>query len=265
MIKLIFCDMDGTLLDPAGNLPAGFGDCFRELKRRGVLFVPASGRQYYSLLESFGEFKDEMYFVAENGTVVRSGLGETVYLDTFDDDDVSYVLDELKTDFPSIYPVICSDEAAIIDKKWAKYLPECTKYYTKWRYYDGSTPQDVLKIALCDCEGRDAERNIYSRLVVPADLKILLSGEIWVDIMQKESDKARGAKKLIEHLGLQPSECAAFGDYLNDIELMQTVEHSFAMANAHQDLKAVAKYETGSNAEGGVMKKIYELIDKGLI
>ena len=46
---------------------------------------------------------------------------------------------------------------------------------------------------------------------------------------------------------------------------MQTVKHSFAMANAHADLKVVAKSEAGSNAEGGVVLKIYELIDMGLI
>ena len=46
MIKLIMSDMDGTLLDENGQLPAGFGDIIRQLREKGVLFAPCSGRQY---------------------------------------------------------------------------------------------------------------------------------------------------------------------------------------------------------------------------
>ena len=53
MIKIIFSDMDGTLLTSANKLPDGFDEMADELKRRGVIFAPASGRQYFSLLKSF--------------------------------------------------------------------------------------------------------------------------------------------------------------------------------------------------------------------
>ena len=49
MIKLVFCDMDGTLLDERGDLPEGLGAILAELKARGVIFAPASGRQYAAL------------------------------------------------------------------------------------------------------------------------------------------------------------------------------------------------------------------------
>ena len=50
MIKIIFSDMDGTLLTDENKLPDGFDEMITELKRRGVIFAPASGRQYFSLL-----------------------------------------------------------------------------------------------------------------------------------------------------------------------------------------------------------------------
>ena len=53
MIKLIFSDMDGTLLDENGKLPVEFADLMAKLKARNVAFCPASGRQYYSLADSF--------------------------------------------------------------------------------------------------------------------------------------------------------------------------------------------------------------------
>ena len=48
-IKLIAADMDGTLLDSAKQLPEGLFPLIRALRARGVRFVPASGRQYYTL------------------------------------------------------------------------------------------------------------------------------------------------------------------------------------------------------------------------
>ncbi|MBQ1621689.1 MAG: HAD hydrolase family protein, partial [Selenomonas sp.] len=48
MIKMIFSDMDGTLLDGKGQVPAWFDALAAELAARGVRFAPASGRQYFS-------------------------------------------------------------------------------------------------------------------------------------------------------------------------------------------------------------------------
>ena len=50
MIKLIFCDMDGTLLDDAGQMPPMFDEVVGEILHRGAVFCPASGRQYSALL-----------------------------------------------------------------------------------------------------------------------------------------------------------------------------------------------------------------------
>ncbi len=55
MIKIIFSDMDGTLLTSQNKLPDGFDETMSELKKRGVIFAPASGRQYFSLLKTFSK------------------------------------------------------------------------------------------------------------------------------------------------------------------------------------------------------------------
>ena len=70
MIKIIFSDMDGTLLTSEHNLPEGFDEMIAELKKRGVIFAPASGRQYFSLIKTFPQYKDEFIFLADNGTLV---------------------------------------------------------------------------------------------------------------------------------------------------------------------------------------------------
>ncbi len=75
-IRLIACDMDGTLLDDDDAIHDDFWPLIDALHERGVVFCPASGRQYYNLLERFEPIADEVVFIAENGTyVVRGGPG----------------------------------------------------------------------------------------------------------------------------------------------------------------------------------------------
>ena len=64
-IKLIAADMDGTLLSSRKQLPKGFFPLVRTLKKIGVRFAPASGRQYYNLYEQFGEIADELMYISE--------------------------------------------------------------------------------------------------------------------------------------------------------------------------------------------------------
>ena len=62
-------------------------------------------------------------------------------------------------------------------------------------------------------------------------------------------------------LGITTADCMAFGDYLNDIELLRTAGESYAMANAHEQLAALAKYRCPSNDEDGVCRTIRAVFD----
>lgn len=58
-------------------------------------------------------------------------------------------------------------------------------------------------------------------------------------------------------MGFGPEETMTFGDYLNDLEMLQVSEHSYAMENAHEAVK-VARFSAPSNRDSGVMKVIKE-------
>ena len=59
---------------------------------------------------------------------------------------------------------------------------------------------------------------------------------------------------------IKPEECVAFGDYLNDYEMMQSVYYSYAMENAIPELKKVARYIAPPNYKNGVVKTIRQLL-----
>jgi hydroxymethylpyrimidine pyrophosphatase-like HAD family hydrolase len=93
---------------------------------------------------------------------------------------------------------------------------------------------------------------------------VVLASAYWVDTINFGINKGLAVQQLQKRLHIAPKECAAFGDYMNDAEMMSSVYYSYAMANAHPKVKSLARYEAGSNAEYGVIKAIRDLIDKGL-
>lgn len=80
MIKFIATDLDGTLLDGEGALPSEIFPLVARLSECGILFAPASGRQYANLKKLFFPVWEKLLFICENGALVRRGE-ETLYLD----------------------------------------------------------------------------------------------------------------------------------------------------------------------------------------
>ena len=95
-------------------------------------------------------------------------------------------------------------------------------------------------------------------------MQVALSSAYWVDVMNADINKGIAIKQVQKKLKIKPEECAAFGDYLNDSEMMEAVYYSFAMANAHPKIKELARFSTASNEEHGVLRAIKKLIDDGL-
>lgn len=73
MIRLIACDMDGTLLDENKRLPRDLFPALDALRAQGVSFAVASGRQYASLRKDFLPVVGHMLFISENGALVMRG------------------------------------------------------------------------------------------------------------------------------------------------------------------------------------------------
>ena len=267
MIKIIFCDMDGTLLTSENKLPEGFDEMITELKSRGVIFAPASGRQFFSLRRSFEKYRDEFLFLAENGTFVVY-RGEEIFSRSLGNENAFKILAAAK-DFENILRVYCGKKDAYILRAQdvPEFNAELEKYYTHRGVVDSFDEIDdvALKVALFDPTG-NSKKNIYDKLAQFYDsLQVVLSSDYWVDLMNPNISKGEAVKNIQRVMNFKPEECAAFGDYLNDFEMLQAVGYGFAMANAHPDLKKISKFETTSNDQAGVIVGIRRLIAYGLI
>ena len=267
MIKIIFSDMDGTLLTGENKLPAGFDEIISLLKSRGVIFSPASGRQYYSLLKTFSKYADDFLFLGDNGTLVMQG-GREIFSIPVENSVVERVL-KATDSFKNILRVWCGKKNAYILKSQnlPEYTVELEKYYTRTVAVDNWSEIDdtPIKVAFFDGTGHSKE-NIYNHLAEFHDTQqVVLSSDFWVDVSSKNASKGTAVKKIQQILNFKPEECAAFGDFMNDYEMLQAVGYSFAMENAYPEIKKVAKFETLSNDNFGVIAGIKKLISEGLI
>lgn len=260
MIKLVALDMDGTLLDSQKREPHDFADWVRGHHPR-IRTVLASGRQYYTLERQFGDIKDVALFVAENGAVVFDN-GKVIAENSMDPQNVRKTLDVIRT-IKGAVPIMCGIESAYMLEESLEAMTEGGKYYARMKIVkDLDRCADIdrfLKIAVFFA-GRDAERAYRNLPELPEGVAALLSGDRWIDIANDSIGKGYAVKQIMKQLDLKRDECMAFGDYLNDLTMIQECGESYAMANAHPDIKSAAKYITEyDNDHDGVMTVLRRL------
>lgn len=262
MIKWIISDMDGTLLDSDYKLPPDFDEIMQRLKEHNIKFFPASGRQNYALIDQFSKYKKDMCFISENGGLVTTDK-EVLTYDKLPEDIIPALLKKLDA-LKMGYPVICTKEKAYVVSHDADFCQEMKQYYTHYEFVEDFShiSEPIIKIAVCDIHGQDVQKNSYPSVAEFADrLSIVISSKIWMDIMNPETSKGRAIKKLQEKWGISPDECMAFGDYYNDIQMMQVVGETYAMGNAVPEIKKLAKHVTLTNDEHGVTHTIRQYLD----
>ena len=259
-IRLIVSDMDGTLLDDEGRVPDAFWPLLDDLAHAGVLFVPASGRQYQTLHKVFGE-RQGLIYIAENGTnVVRDGT--SIDREPVDPSIIAPIVDWVRSTVAAgadLGLVVCGARSAYIERADEEFVGQVSRYYAALEVvadvHVAALEDVVLKLAIFDRGAAETRTGPALReLDLLAD--IVVSGENWVDVMRRGANKGRALLRLQQQLGIGREQTMAFGDYLNDAEMLDAAGHSYAVANAHPSIRARARHIAPSNAEAGVITSI---------
>lgn len=261
MIKLIAADMDGTLLNSKGELSPRFFPLLQKLQTNGIQFAVASGRQYYNLLSFFEDYKDSLIFINENGSFVVKGT-KSIFTNEIPEQEYTSV-SKIVHSIQGAHLILCGIHGAYIETANPQIFEKAKMYFKRLTMVSSAldiAKKDVIcKLAIYD--EIDAETNAYPVLKqLPPQFATYLSGKIWVDVMHAEVNKGAAIQMLQKRLNILPEETMVFGDYLNDYEMMQTAKYSFAMANAHPDLKKISNFTAKSNDEDGVVEAILEAL-----
>lgn len=258
-IRLIACDMDGTLLDDEHAIHDDFWPLIEELHRRDIIFCPASGRQYYSLLERFAPVADDLIFIAENGTYVVQQERElsSDCLALADARALLAAYRELREQEADVSAVLCGKRSAYIEGGTPEFHAEVGKYYPRLEVASDllMIEDDILKVAFFT--PRSSEALIYPAFrPFSAQHQVVVSGAHWLDVMAAGVNKGSGIRHIQQMLGITAEQTMVFGDFLNDLEMMDEARYSFAMANAHPQLKERANYLAPGNTDNGVVRTI---------
>ena len=79
-----------------------------------------------------------------------------------------------------------------------------------------------------------------------AEIKVVTSGNIWIDFIAPGTNKGAALSNLMKLFHVKPEECMAFGDQYNDLEMLKLVGHSYAMSNSAPGVSYYADEVTDS-------------------
>ena len=263
-IRLVVCDMDGTLLDAAKRIPDALWPLVDRMRERGIVFAPASGRQHATLARQFARLGDDLVVIAENGSYVARGgqeLSSSPLPDGAMPDLVRAVRDHARAGF-DVGAVVCGKRSAYIERDDQAFVDKATPYYAALEVVDDLTAVDdaILKVAIYDF-GNAAHDTAPVLSRFEGDLTVVVSDRHWIDVMRTGVHKGIAVGRLQEALGVTPAQTVVFGDYLNDLEMMDRAELSFAMDNAHPTVAERARFRAPSNVDAGVIVTLRRLLD----
>ena len=258
MTQLIAADMDGTLLDSQKRLSPDLFPLIRTLGARGVRFAAASGRQVDNLRALFAPLAGEMLLIAENGAAVYDGP-RCLFADQLP---AAYFFGPIRTvrTLPGVGAVLCTHEGAFIEAADDPvFVQNARMYYEKLDIVPDLLTVlariPAFKLAVFQ-KGR-AESGCWPVLQAYAGrFAVVLSGADWVDLMNPATNKGTALHRLAGALHIPLTDTMAFGEYLNDFELLSEAGLAYAMENGHPDLKRIADRIAPSNDQNGVVRAI---------
>ena len=157
--------------------------------------------------------------------------------------------------------MLCGKDRAYLRPPTPAFMAQLQEYYTDFEFIDPlrGFEREIMKIAVYHFESSEA--HIYPAVKPFEDrLKVKVSGAHWVDISDPKAHKGHALELLQDRLGIPPRATLAFGDYNNDLEMLERAAFSYAMANAHPNVLRKARFRTLSNDEGGVEHVLEQLL-----
>ena len=261
-IKMVAVDVDGTFVrsDYSYDIPR-FQQILKKMQENNCRFVVASGNQYYQLRDLFPGYHEELTFVAENGAYVKDRK-EILYTADMARETVNAVIDVCR-EYPEIMTVLCGAESAYCQQGMISqpFYEEMQIYYHRLKCVDDLKAVDdrILKFATNVPEEKTWEYYHIFKERLDGLVEPTTSGHGFIDLIVPGCHKASGLKRLVDRWNIDPSQCVAFGDGGNDMEMLQYCGISYAMENAPQHVKDVASFVCPSNNADGVLVTLDEL------
>ena len=242
MIQLIASDMDGTLLAPyTPEVSAQAKQQIDRLIQHGILFCPASGRQYPCLKMMFEPLGDRIPYICENGAAVIVA-GEAIATAPLNKTWGRKLMQEI-VDHPCNEIQTNVVHTCYLQPKSQAYLDLMNgvgNHNTVVEDIFTTLDEDLLKISVYCPEGVTTEYLTHLQNTYGHVFQILQSSANFIDATAKGINKGWGMARLAEYLAIPTEDIIAMGDHNNDVEMLEVVGHPVAMANGLPHVQSIA-------------------------
>ncbi len=255
MIKLIVSDIDGTLVqDGTHEINPELVEVIRKLRNSGIQFAAASGRHWDSIERLFDPIKERIFYLSDNGAYMGCH-GRTLFVNPLKKEDLKeLILDVRKR--PDLDLVLTDAEVSYMESDNQEFIDWLVKGYRfNIRRVDSLLDLDspVIKAAIYKKENiQVGTEDFFERYA--GRFHMAFAGDMWLDFMAPGVCKGAAVETLQDALGIKPEETMAFGDQMNDIEMLGRAYYSFAVGNARSEVKAAARFRADTNNRDGVLK-----------
>ena len=255
-IKIIFFDIDGTLVDmQTKQISAKTNEALQRLKEKGIKICIATGRSPISLPKFDGVNFDA--YLTFNGSYCYDQSGAIFSNPICTEDVQMLILNAAVIGRP--VSVATKDRLAAngTDDDLAEYYSFAHQVLTVTEDFEAVCQEEIYQVML-GCR----EADYPAVLDGVGGAKIAAWWDRAVDIIPADGGKGMGIRKILEYYHFDRDEAMAFGDGNNDIEMLEAVGTGIAMENASPGLKAVADDICGHVAQDGVY---HYCLEHGLI
>ena len=268
MSKIIFSDLDGTLLNDDKQISTGNREAIRRATRAGHSFVIATGRPFESakkVSDSLGLNEEGCYIVSYNGAhvydcyrqevLLHRTLGRPVveqlfaladeaglYIQTYQNGEVLTKADteELRW-YVSHTNLVPMPRADVLD-------------------YLTTDPSKMIVISLNEHDRLEQFR-VQQEAWSHGRCRMIFSTPKYLEIVPDGVSKQMGIHFLAGKLGVDPADTIAIGDEMNDCEMIEAAGLGVAMSNANPDVKPIADYVTqATNNEDAIAEVIERFV-----
>lgn len=251
-VKLVVTDLDGTLLNPQGEVSSRFLALFEVLRRHNIHIVAASGRQYQSIFNVLHPIGHRISIIAENGALTKYE-GEKRVLLPLSYESVTAAIGMLRR-VEGAHVVLSGERSAYVESLDPNLISALNASGTEYVVVEDLTrvTHDVF-LKVTGYHPKSSEYHILPHVgSLKKDVRAVVSDVNYLDISHVDANKGYPLMFLQKALGITREETMAFGNYNNDLQMLSLAHFSFAVANAHPEVKSSARFETKSNSEAGV-------------
>ena len=251
--KVLIFDIDGTILDLEKNIPAGVEEAFKEARNNGHITVIATGRAPFLAKAIVDKLQIDSY-ISYNGQIVQFE-GKTIHKGVIDKEELKKLSDfaALK-DQPLVYMDNNEMVSNVPDHQDVIESISTLKVGFPRRAENFYLNNDIHQ-ALIFCE-KEVQKDYESAF---PNLSFVRWHRVSCDVLPKGMSKAIGIKILLEYLGKSREDAIAFGDGLNDVEMLKFAGIGVAMGNAVDELKEHATIITDHVSENGLVNAMKKL------